>query len=72
MQYAYQRGKSTESALHQLVSRIEMSFSDKEISLVTFLDIEETFDKVNPAALTEVMRMFELGHTLERCTTSLH
>ncbi len=43
-QHAYIAGRSTESALHKLVSRIEKSFSRKEYTLVVFLDIEGAFD----------------------------
>ncbi|XP_055714217.1 uncharacterized protein LOC129808462 [Phlebotomus papatasi] len=71
MQHAYQRGKSTESALHQLVSRIEKSICDKEMALVAFLDIEGAFDRVNSAVLVGAMREFGLGQTLEKFITNL-
>ena len=43
-QHAYQRGKSTISALHELVSKVENSLENKEIALTAFLDIEGAFD----------------------------
>ena len=43
-QHAYQAGKSTESALHQLVGRIERAFDAKEYTLGVFFDIEGAFD----------------------------
>ena len=46
-QFAYQAGKSTETALHTLVSKLEKSFDAKEISLAAFLDIEGAFDNAS-------------------------
>lgn len=43
-QHAYQTGKCTESALHQLVYNIEDGMERSGFSLVTFLDIEGAFD----------------------------
>jgi len=43
-QHAYQAGKSTESALHQLVGRIEKALDAKEFALGIFFDIEGAFD----------------------------
>lgn len=37
LQFAYQPGKSTETALHQLVCKIEDTVNRKEIALATFL-----------------------------------
>jgi hypothetical protein len=36
-QYAYQIGKSTETALHNVVTRIENATEDKDIALGAFL-----------------------------------
>lgn len=38
-QHAFQKGKSTESALHVLVSHIEDTFDKKEFLVATFMDI---------------------------------
>ncbi|KAK9704100.1 Reverse transcriptase (RNA-dependent DNA polymerase) [Popillia japonica] len=46
-QHAYQSGKSCDSALHQLVSRVEASINNQEIALVAFLDIEGAFDNTS-------------------------
>jgi hypothetical protein len=43
-QFAYQSGRSTVSALHQVVKRIENAMDTKEIALATFIDIEGAFD----------------------------
>ena len=39
-QHSYQRGKSTESALHEVVFRIEKAFANNEVCLAAFLDVE--------------------------------
>jgi len=41
-QHAYQTGKSTESALHQLVERVERALEAKQYSLGVFFDIERS------------------------------
>ena len=43
-QHAFQTGKSTESALHQLVGRIERALDSNQYSLGVFFDIEGAFD----------------------------
>ena len=50
-QHAYQPGKSCDTALHQLVGRIEESLANKEIALCSFLDIEGAFDNTSFAAM---------------------
>jgi hypothetical protein len=39
-QYAYQRSRSTQAALHDLVRKIEGSLNQKEFSVGVFLDID--------------------------------
>jgi predicted ABC-type ATPase len=39
-QHAYQAGKSVETALHQLVIRVEKALDQQEIALGVFLDID--------------------------------
>ncbi|KAI5750827.1 hypothetical protein M8J77_001575 [Diaphorina citri] len=46
-QYAYQAGKSTDTALHKLVHTIENSLENKEIALGAFLEIEGAFDNTS-------------------------
>jgi len=58
-QHVYTKGKSTESALHLVVSSIEKSLSIKEYTLIAFLDIEGDFINVLPVAITESLT--ELG-----------
>ena len=42
-QHAYQAGKLVETALHQLVVRVEKALDQQEIALGAFLDIEGVF-----------------------------
>lgn len=44
-QHAYQRGKSTMSALHKLTTSVENAFDSAEHMLAVFLDIEGAFDR---------------------------
>jgi len=46
-QHAYQPGKSTETALHSLVTRIERTLERQEYALAVFLDIEGAFDNAS-------------------------
>ena len=50
-QYAYQQGKSTETALHCLVTKIEKSLKYKETAVCAFLDIEGAFDNTSFASI---------------------
>jgi hypothetical protein len=43
-QHAYQIGKSTETALHNVVTRIENAIEHRDIAFGAFLDIEGAFD----------------------------
>jgi hypothetical protein len=43
-QHAHQKGKSTETAFHNVVTRIEYAMEYKDIALGAFLDIEGAFD----------------------------
>ena len=51
-QHAYQTGKSVETALHQLVVRVEKALDQQEIALGVFLDIEglSTIPPMTPCA----------------------
>ena len=45
LQCAYQPGKSTETALHHVVTRIEEALENKQICVGAFIDIEGAFDR---------------------------
>jgi hypothetical protein len=46
-QYAYQRSRSTETVLHDLVQKIEGSLNQEEFALGVFLDIDGAFDNAS-------------------------
>ncbi|XP_055715172.1 uncharacterized protein LOC129809388 [Phlebotomus papatasi] len=46
-QHAYRSGRSIESALHNVVTKIEKSLAFCELTLGAFLDIEGAFDRVD-------------------------
>jgi hypothetical protein len=43
-QFTYQAGKSTVSALHHIVGKIENAIKYKEVALAAFIDVEGVFD----------------------------
>ena len=52
-QHAFRVGRSTDTALSQLVDTVEEAFSRKEYALGVFLDIQGAFDNVIPARVIE-------------------
>lgn len=50
-QHAYRKGRSVDSALHEVVGTIEKSLEFKEYTLAGFLDIEGAFNNVNTGAI---------------------
>jgi Reverse transcriptase (RNA-dependent DNA polymerase) len=50
-QHAYQRGKSSETALHDLDSIIESALHHKVFALGAFLDVEGAFDNTSSDAM---------------------
>ncbi|KAG8174755.1 hypothetical protein JTE90_029299 [Oedothorax gibbosus] len=54
-QYAYQPGKSTETALYDLFTVLDRAVNQKELALATFLDIEGAFDRVPTEAIESKM-----------------
>lgn len=54
-QYAYQRGKSTELALYNLVEELTRSLEGGEIALAVFFDIEGAFNNTLPKSISEAV-----------------
>jgi Reverse transcriptase (RNA-dependent DNA polymerase) len=50
-QHVYQKGKSAETALHDLVSRVEGALKQKIFAMGSFLDIEGAFDNTSFQAM---------------------
>ena len=59
--YAYRKGKSTETALHQLTYTLEKTLGDKEDAIVVFLDIEAAFNNAPVESLLHAL--YEMGTT---------
>jgi hypothetical protein len=55
-QFVYRAGMSMETALFQVVHRLEKSVKQKEIALGAFLDIEGAFDNTSFSATIEYVR----------------
>lgn len=54
-QYAYQKGKSTELALSDLVGQISRTLDQKEIMMAAFLDIEGAFNNALANLMNKVV-----------------
>ena len=54
-QFAYQPGKSTDAALHSIVSRIEKGLIDKDFMLGGIIDIEGAFDNTGFDIITNAL-----------------
>lgn len=52
-QHAYVKGKSVDTALHELVSKIESSTQHGQYTLAAFLDIEGAFNNVKLSAIVD-------------------
>ena len=50
-QHAYIKGRSTETAIHSLVGKIERTLKLGELAMVAFLDIEGAFNNVTVEAI---------------------
>jgi ribonuclease HI len=55
-QHAYQRGRSTMSAIYKLTSLIESTLDIKQVALAVFLDIEGAFDRATFESFTTAAR----------------
>lgn len=54
-QYAYQAGKSTVTALHHLVTRLEEAVNNGQFALTVFMDIEGAFSNATFGSMTAAM-----------------
>jgi hypothetical protein len=65
-QHAYPAGKSVETALHQLVVRVEKSLDQQEIALDASLDIEGAFNNTSYDTMCEALVRHGCEHTIVR------
>jgi hypothetical protein len=63
-QHAYQAGKSVETALHQLVVRVEKALDQQEVALGIFLDIEGAFSNTSYDSMCAVLVRHGVEHTI--------
>ena len=70
-QHAYQKGKSTETALHEAVHHIESSLHYKEFTLCCSLDIEGAFNKIETSCITLSLQQAKVQEPLIRWIESL-
>lgn len=55
-QHAYQMGKSTDTALHQMTHKLESTIKNGEVALGCFMDIEGAFDNTEFEVITNAAR----------------
>jgi hypothetical protein len=66
MQYAYLKGKSTETALHDLVYKIYGSLAQKEFALGVFLDVEGAVDNTSFESMDDAASDHGVCSTINR------
>ena len=54
-QHAYRAGKSTESAISQVINQVEKGLLNRSYTLACFIDISSAFDKLNPTKAAEAL-----------------
>jgi hypothetical protein len=70
-QFACQPGKSTQTALHHVITHIEKAVENREVTLGAFLDIEGAFDITSFDTITKSAKQHGLGHTICRWIGSM-
>jgi ribonuclease HI len=70
-QHAFQAGKSTESALHQLVERLERAVEHNQFALAIFFDIEGAFNNVTPASIDSAMKDWTVATPVKRWISTM-
>jgi hypothetical protein len=70
-QHAYQRGRSSETALHNLVNRIESALGRKIFALGAFLDVEGAFDNTSFVAMGRGCADHEVHYMISRWTAAM-
>lgn len=70
-QHAYQEGKSTESAIHNLMTQIEKTFVYKQISVAVFVDIAGAFDCTPTQSIINSLRAKEVDEWMINWITAM-
>jgi hypothetical protein len=63
-QHAYQTGKSMDTALHQLVVRVEKALDQRETALGVFLNIEGAFNSTSYDSMCMALARHGVDHTI--------
>jgi hypothetical protein len=71
MQHAYLKGKSTETALHDLVYKIGGSLAQKEFALGVFLDVEGASDSTSFELMIDAVSDHGVCSTINRWIYSM-
>jgi len=70
-QHAYMAGKSTDTALHVLVGKIEKPLYNKEYALSVFLDIEGAFNNASTDSLLNALGLVILYNQMDKLNVIL-
>ena len=70
-QHAYRKGRSTESALHMVVHKIETAITNKASTLAAFIDIEGAFDKTMHNSINQALRRSKVEPVIRDWITEL-
>ena len=70
-QHAFQAGKSTESALHQLVERLERAIEANQFALGIFFDIEGAFNNVSITSVAKALDDWNIKPVPKRWITAM-
>jgi retron-type reverse transcriptase len=65
-QFAYQPGKTTETALQHVITCIEEAVENREVTLEALLDIEGAFDSTSHSIIIEAAKRHGLEDTICR------
>jgi hypothetical protein len=70
-QHAYKIGKSTETSLHNVVTRIEYAIEHKDIALRAFLDIEGVFCRTSFDIIKQAAESHGIEPAICRCICAM-
>lgn len=70
-QHAYLKGKSVETALHEVVGTVEKSLNIKEYTLAAFLDLEGAFNNVKIESIKSALVDFNIHGGVTRWITNM-
>ena len=65
-QHAYLQGRSTDSALHQLISRIEGAVFDRGIALAVFIDIQNAFNMLPASTIGRALDEYPIHSSVKK------